>query len=146
MSGHKPEIEQRPVAGIEQAAAPCFAPVTLDGQAFEWGDGTPHWATASEAHRMMFIIRRDDRGVEIRLHREAEPCWHVACDECGYRYDEDEWCCHFGSRAEAEAAAADSGWAVVDGRLLCSDCSIEDGVFGDPLIHVLLTSLDGSAS
>ncbi|MBB3043916.1 hypothetical protein [Nocardioides soli] len=119
------KAETAQVAGIEQASAPCFYPEDENGQAFEWGDGTPHWTTASEAWRMLRVIRRDDRGLDLRLRRETEPCWHVACDECGYRYDEDEWCCHFLNLAEARAAADDSGWTTVHGRLLCSECAVE---------------------
>lgn len=131
----------RPIVGITQAPAPCFYPEDENGLAFEWGDGTPHWTTASEAWRMLGVIRRDDRGLVLRLRRETKPCWHVACDECGYRYDEDEWCCHFGSQVEAQAAAEDSDWHTVEGRLLCSECATEGGVFGDdPPIHVLLTT------
>lgn len=146
MGENNAEIAAR-VAGIEPALAPCFYPEDLDsGHPFEWGDGTPHWTTASEAWRMMQIIRRDDRGLEIRLCRESEPCWHVACDECGYRYDEDEWCCHFFSEVEARAAADDSGWVTAEGRALCPECGVEDGVFSDPLIHVLLSTRPGQGA
>ena len=115
------------VAGLTQAAEPCWYPLHADGYAFEYGDGTPHWRTLEEATDGLASILKDwddapDKRPIVSLHREAESCWHLTCDECGYRYDEDEWVSHFPGKADAEAAAEDCDWHVVDGRMLCPEC------------------------
>lgn len=109
-------------AGIYQSEAACFYPEDANGYAYEWGDGSPHWATASEGHRMMREIRLDRPDAQIKLARESEPCWHLVCSGCGYRYDEDEWLSHFPSRSDAVDAADGSDWTVVDGAAYCWDC------------------------
>lgn len=109
------------IAGIDQAADPCWYPATPDGLAFEWGDGCPHWQSEDEGRERIVAIRNES-DADLSLHRETEGCWHVACAECGYRYDEDEWVSHFPSRADAVSAADDCDWHVLDDRLLCPDC------------------------
>ena len=118
------------VAGITQAAEPCWFPIDSGGYAFEWGDGTPHWTTIEDATEGLASILKqheedDMTRPNVSLHREAEPCWHLTCDECGYRYDEDEWVSHFPSKGDADAVAEDrySEWRIVDGRLLCPECA-----------------------
>lgn len=113
--------------GLVQAAEPCWFPETADGYAFEWGEGTPHWLTEEQGreHLAAILAQYDDAPDErptLSLNRESEPCWHITCDECGYRYDEDEWVSHFPGRADAEAAADDCDWHIVDGRMLCPEC------------------------
>jgi hypothetical protein len=120
---HSAEI----VAGIKQAAEPCWFPIDRTGDAFEWGDGTPHRTRIEDATEgMAGIIKQHEEDENprpiISLHREAEACWHLTCDECGYRYDEDEWVSHFPDRKEAERVAEDCDWHIVDGRLLCPEC------------------------
>lgn len=110
-------------AGIRQAAEPCWFPMDHSGFAFEWGEGTPHWTTIQDATEGMAALVKDEHEPPaISLCREAEPCWHLTCDECGYRYDEDEWVSHFLDASEAKRAAEDCDWQSVDGRLLCSEC------------------------
>lgn len=119
-------------AGIAQAAEPCWFPADSTGQAFEYGEGSPHWRTIEEAtESLASILKQYDEDEAARptvtLHRESEPCWHLTCEECGYRYDEDEWVSHFFSKADAEAAADDCDWHIVDGRLLCPECVTPPG-------------------
>jgi rubredoxin len=113
--------------GIDQASEPCWFPMDGTEQAFEWGEGTPHWTTIEAANEGMATIVDEHvadglKHPGITLHRESEGCWHLTCAECGYRYDEDEWVSHFPDRAEADRAAEDCDWQVVDGRLLCPEC------------------------
>lgn len=117
------------VAGLDRAAEPCWSPVTPDGYAFEWGDGTPHWESEEQGRERMAAILQQyedapDERPNLSLVRESEPCWHFTCDECGYRYDEDEWVSHFPDRREAEHAAEDCDWHIEAGRLLCPECVI----------------------
>lgn len=119
-----------------QAPEPCWFPADADGMPFEWGDGTPHWQSEDEGQERLAAMLKtyddapDERPI-VNLHRESEPCWHLSCDECGYRYDEDEWVSHFPDRREAEHVAEDCDWHIVDGRVLCSDCVLPPGS-GDP--------------
>lgn len=119
MSDRTPQNTE--IAGIEQATEACWYPATTDGLAFEWGDGCPHWETEALAKEGIVHVRRD-ADPDLVLRREGAGCWHVSCDECGYRYDEDEWVCHFPDAAEAAGVADDIGWRIVDGRVLCSEC------------------------
>ena len=128
MSEHSAEK----VAGIEQAAEPCWFPMDRTGFAFEWGEGVPHWGTIEEANEgITSILKQHDEDElprpNLSVHREAEACWHLACDECGYRHDEDEWVSHFRSKIDAEGAAEDCGWRIVDGRVLCFECPLPPG-------------------
>lgn len=114
-------------AGIYQGEAACFYPEDSAGYAYEYGDGTPHWATASEGHRMVRHIRQERPDARIRLAREPEPCWHLVCAGCGYRYDEDEWVSHFFTRADAADAGDCSDWKIHEGRAYCFECPIPPG-------------------
>lgn len=125
------EVAAESAEGLDRASEPCWYPETTDGQAFEWGEGTPHWQSEGEGgERLASILAEYDDAPDERpalaLRRESEACWHLTCAECGYRYDEDEWACHFPSRAEAERAAQDCDWHVSDGRLLCPDCYLSE--------------------
>lgn len=118
------------VAGLIQSDEPCWYAATLDGMAFEWGDGTPHWQSEDEgSERIAAILKTWDDAPEERpiltLRRESEGCWHLTCAECGYRYDEDEWVSHFPDRREAEHAADDCDWHIVGGRALCPECYLD---------------------
>lgn len=117
------------VTGLSHATEPCWYAATPDGYAFEWGDGAPHYQSEEDAKAGIDGILKhydddDSKRPDLVVRRETEPCWHLACAECGYQFDADEWITHFADRAAAEQSAHDCDWRVEDGRWLCTECRI----------------------
>lgn len=49
-------------------------------------------------------------------------CLEVACTECGYRYDDDEFIHHFDSIGDALRQIALANWSVSEDKVLCPEC------------------------
>ncbi|OXS35415.1 hypothetical protein [Streptomyces sp. XY006] len=51
----------------------------------------------------------------------AHTCITVACDVCGYAYDEDEYTAHFADLDEARKALTGTGWTITaDRKVFCA--------------------------
>lgn len=128
MSGGLEQTTEK-AQGVEQAAEPCWYAETPEGHAWEYGDGSPHWESESKALDQLSQMLQADRGqlADLTLRQESAPCWHLACAECGYRFDEDEWLMHFPGQRDALQTAEDCDWHIVDGRVLCPECAFPPG-------------------
>lgn len=71
---------------------------------------------------------------QTQTHYEAA-CTGIACTtkllDANSRYYSEDVPEAFDSRDAATEAALDAGWAVIDGKLTCSDCTPEDAVVDD---------------
>lgn len=123
-------IEHIEAGGITQAAEPCWYGKLADGgHAFEYGDGSPHWATQAEGEA--FLAGAGAAGEGVVLTQEPSGCWHATCDGCGYMYDEDEYVTHWPNEADLRVAVREVDWHFVDDRLLCAECHLAEARDGD---------------
>ena len=71
---------------------------------------------------------------QTQTHYEAA-CIGIACAtkllDANSRYYREDIPEAFDDRDDATEAAVDAGWAVIDGKLLCEDCTPEDAVVDD---------------
>ncbi|WP_225811287.1 hypothetical protein [Streptomyces spinosus] len=62
-------------------------------------------------------------------------CVTVACDVCGYAYDEDEYTAHFSDLTEARKALAGTGWTITaDRKVYCATQDTEHQTALDALM------------
>ncbi|WP_069769755.1 hypothetical protein [Streptomyces sp. LUP30] len=62
-------------------------------------------------------------------------CITVACDICGYAYDEDEYTAHFPSLDDARKAIHSQGWTITaDRKVICASGDTEHQAALDALM------------
>jgi hypothetical protein len=62
-------------------------------------------------------------------------CITVACDVCGYKYDEDEYTAHFADLGEARRALTGTGWTITaDRKVFCASDDTEHQAALDALM------------
>lgn len=67
----------------------------------------------------------------IKVHQ----CITVACDVCGYEYDQDEYTAHFSDFSEARTVLSGNGWTTTaDRKVLCMAVDDQHQAFMDALL------------
>ncbi|MFF8659517.1 hypothetical protein [Streptomyces huasconensis] len=62
-------------------------------------------------------------------------CITVACDVCGYKFDEDEYTAHFTDLQEARSALRGTGWTITaDRKVFCATEDDEHQAYIDALM------------
>jgi hypothetical protein len=102
-----------------EVGTPCWELYDHENSPMEYGDGVRHYPTREKALEQ--AAEYPDRAPWDA--READyQCMLIACQECGYRLDEDGEGIEHVDVIDAERHARDYGWMVVAGTFYCPEC------------------------
>ena len=107
------------------SSRPCFYIRHSDGYPIEYGEGVPHFPTASHAEAFMHdVLARDFDGDQLRAVPEGAPCWAFECDSCGAGADEltDGYGAHNPTRRDAEQTVRDYEGQIIGRAVRCAEC------------------------